>query len=155
MALGALYRAELAEQLQARLPVEIERDGSGFAIRGVPEAVQAQFSKRAEQIQEWLAERGYHGAKAAQRAVLDTRPTKAEIDRPALFARWQDEGRAAGWGPEQTARWLAHGAWARARPAEPALAVLIVRQGHQKFLFSKIGPQGFGNIQLRIGRLPE
>jgi conjugative relaxase-like TrwC/TraI family protein len=127
MALGALYRAELAAQLHARLPVEIERDGSGFAIRGVPEAVQAQFSQRAEQIQEWLAARGYQGAKAAQLAVLDTRQTKAEIDRPTLFARWQDEGRAAGWGPEQTARWLARGAWERARPAEPALA--DVREG--------------------------
>ena len=127
MALGALYRAELAAQLHARLPVQIERDGTSFALRGVPEAVQAQFSKRAEQIQEWLAERGYHGAKAAQLAVLDTRPTKARIDRPALFDRWQLEGRAMGWGPEPAARLLARGAWERDRPAAPALA--DVREG--------------------------
>ena len=163
MALGALYRAELAEQLQARLPVEIERDGSGFAIRGVPEAVQAQFSKRAEQIQEWLAERGYHGAKAAQLAVLDTRPTKGEIDRPALFARWQDEGRAAGWGPEQTARWLAHGAWERDRPAEPALADVregLVRQ-HSTFADRDAwralaeGMQGAGGIRQIEARMSD
>ena len=163
MALGALYRAELAEQLQARLPVEIERDGSGFAIRGVPEAVQAQFSKRAEQIQEWLAERGYHGAKAAQLAVLDTRQTKAEIDRPALFARWQDEGRAAGWGPEQTARLLARGAWERDRPAEPALA--DVREGlvRQQSTFADRdawralaeGMQGVGGIRQIEARMSD
>jgi conjugative relaxase-like TrwC/TraI family protein len=125
MALGAIYRAELAEQLQTRLPVGIERDGSRFALRGVPQAVQAQFSKRAEQIQEWLAERGYSGAKAAQLAVLDTRRTKAEIDRPALFARWRDEGRAVCWGPEQAARLLeTH----RAAPERP-MALVEVREG--------------------------
>ena len=124
MALGALYRAELAEQLQARLPVEIERDGSGFAIRDVPKPLQEQFSKRSEPIQDWLAEHGYGGARAAQAAALDTRPTKAAVDRPALFARWREEGLAAGWGPEQAARLLARGAWEHDRPAEPALADL-------------------------------
>ncbi len=127
MALGALYRAELAERLQARLPVGIERDGGGFAIRGVPEAVRAHFSKRAEQIREWLAARGAEGAKAAETAALNTRARKPAIDRPALFARWQAEGRALGWGPERAARLLARGAWERERPAEPALAE--VREG--------------------------
>ena len=127
MALGALYRAELAAQLQARLPVGIARDGSSFAIRGVPEAVQARFSQRAEDIREQLAERGHHGAKAAEAAALNTRRRKPEIDRPALFARWQAEGRAMGWGPEQTARLLAQGAWARDRSAAPDLAQ--VREG--------------------------
>ena len=126
-ALGAIYRAELAAQLETRWPLQIERDGSSFAIQGVPEAVQAQFSKRAEQIQDWLAEHGYSGAKAAQVATLDTRSTKAEIDRPALFARWREEGVAAGWGPEQAATLL------KTRPAEyeraAAPALDAVRDG--------------------------
>ncbi|MEI2804433.1 MAG: AAA family ATPase [Albidovulum sp.] len=109
------------------MPVGIERDGGGFAVRGVPEAVRAHFSKRAEQIQEWLAARGAEGAKAAATAALNTRASKPEIDRPTLFARWQDEGRAAGWGPEQAARLLERGARERDRPAEPALAE--VREG--------------------------
>ena len=127
MALGALYRAELAERLQSRLPVGIERDGSSFAVRGVPEAVRAHFSKRSEQVREWLAARGAEGAKAAETAALNTRASKPEIDRPALFDRWRAEGRALGWGSEQAARLLARGAWERARPAEPALA--DVREG--------------------------
>ena len=127
MALGALYRAELAERLQARLPVPIERDRSSFAVRGVPEAVQQHFSKRSEQIQEWLAAHGAAGAKAAEAATLSTRARKPEIDRPALFARWQAEARALGWGPEPAARLLARGAWERDRPAAPALA--DVREG--------------------------
>jgi conjugative relaxase-like TrwC/TraI family protein len=99
MALGALYRAELAERLQSHLPVRIERDGSSFAVRGVPDAVQAHFSKRAEQIQEWLAAHDAEGAKAAATAALNTRAHKPAIDRSALFDRWRAEGRALGWGP--------------------------------------------------------
>ena len=127
MALGAIYRAELAAQLQARLPVQIERDGSSFAIQGVPKPLQEQFSKRSEQIQDWLAAHGYQGAKAAQVAVLDTRRIKAAVDRPALFARWQDEGRAAGWGPEQATRLLEPRQAERDRLAVPALE--DVREG--------------------------
>jgi conjugative relaxase-like TrwC/TraI family protein len=127
MALGALYRAELAAQLQNRLPVQIGRDGSSFAIRGVPEAVQHHFSKRAEQVREWLAAHGAEGAQAAAAATLSTRAHKPDIDRPALFDRWQADGRALGWGPEQAAQLLERSAWARDRLAEPALA--DVREG--------------------------
>lgn len=127
MALGALYRAELAAQLQARLPVGIERDGSSFAIRGVPEAVRHHFSKRAEQVREWLAAHGAEGAKAAEAATLSTRAHKPDIDRSALFDRWQADGRALGWGPAQAAQLLERSAWERDRVAEPALA--DVREG--------------------------
>ncbi len=163
MALGAIYRAELAEQLQTRLPVGIERDGSRFALRGVPQAVQAQFSKRAEQIQDWLAERGYSGAKAAQLAVLDTRRTKAEIDRPALFARWRDEGRAAGWGPEQAATLLQPPVAEHDRLVAPALE--DVREGlvKQQSTFTEReawralaeGMQGAGGLQDIEARMGE
>ncbi|MBK8751742.1 MAG: relaxase domain-containing protein [Candidatus Competibacteraceae bacterium] len=123
-ALGAIYRAELAAQLETRLPLQIERDGSSFAIQGVPKAVQERFSKRSEQIKDWMAERGYEGAKAAQVATLDTRSTKAEIDRPALFTRWREEGAAAGWGPEQATTLLESRPAEYEREAAPALAAL-------------------------------
>lgn len=164
MALGALYRAELAARLQRRLPVGIERDGSSFAIAGVPEAVQAHFSKRSEQVREWLDARGAEGARAAAAAALNTRASKPEIDRPALFDRWQAEGRALGWGPEQTARLLERGAWARERPAEPALAE--VREGlvRQQSTFADRdawralaegmqGAGGIGDIEARMDAL--
>ena len=161
MALGALYRAELAERLQSRLPVGIERDGSSFAVRGVPEAVRAHFSKRAEQIQEWLAAHGAEGAKAAATAALNTRASKPEIDRPTLFARWQDEGRAAGWGPERAAALLRSPVAERERPAEPALAE--VREGlvRQQSTFADRdawralaeGMQGVGGIRETEARM--
>ena len=51
----------------------------------MPEAVQHHFSKRAEQVREWLAAHGAEGAKAAEAATLSTRAHKPDIDRPALF----------------------------------------------------------------------
>ena len=69
-----------------------------------------------------MAERGYEGAKAAQVATLDTRSTKAGIDRPALFTRWREEGAAAGWGPEQATTLLESRPAEYEREAAPALA---------------------------------
>ena len=163
MALGALYRAELAAQLQSRLPVQIDRDRSGFAIRGVPEAIQAHFSKRSDQIQEWLAAHGGEGAKAAEAATLSTREHKPEIDRPALFDRWQADGHARGWGPEQAAQRLARSAWERDRPLEPALADMREGLVAQQSTFTEReawramaeGMQGVGGIRDIEARLKD
>jgi Ti-type conjugative transfer relaxase TraA len=124
MALGAIYRAELAAQLEARLPVQIVRDQSSFAIAGVPEAIQHQFSKRAEHIKDWMAERGYEGAVAAQTATLDTRTRKQEIGRPILLENWKQEGQAAGWGPTQAAQLLAEPSLTPERPIAMTMKAL-------------------------------
>lgn len=163
MALGALYRAELAAQLQARWPVGIERDGSSFALRGVPEAVQAHFSKRSDQIQEWMAAHGAEGAKAAEAATLSTREHKPEIDRPALFARWQAEGRAMGWEPEHTAHELARGAWECDRLDAPEADTFRERLVAQQSTFTEReawramaeGMQGVGGIRDIEARLKD
>lgn len=107
MALGAIYRAELAAQLEARLPIQVVRDRQSFAIAGVPPTVQQHFSKRSEQIKGWLDAHGYEGAVAAQAGTLDTRQTKGDIDRGALLARWKQEGLEIGWGPAQAQQVLA------------------------------------------------
>ena len=163
MTLGALYRAELAAQLATRLPVQIEREGRSFAVRGIPEAVQAHFSKRSEQIKAWLAERGYRGAEMAQAATLDTRQTKAAIDRPALFARWREAGAAAGWGPAQVATLLEPPQATPDRVAAPALEQ--VREGlvAQQSTFAEReawramaeGMQGVGGLSQIEARMQE
>lgn len=153
MALGALYRAELAAQLQTRLHLAIARDGSSFAIAGVPKTLQQTFSKRSGQIQAWMAEHDYHGAKAAQTATLDTRRAKELIDRPALFERWQAEGAAADWGPVQAARLLARGHQAERLPA-PDLARLREGLVENESTFGKLAAwramaealQGVGDV---------
>jgi conjugative relaxase-like TrwC/TraI family protein len=88
MALGALYRAELAYRLQQR-GFEIERKNSWFEIKGVPESVNKEFSTRRKQILKALNDRGIHSAKAAATATLATRPTKESIPLAELQQDWQ------------------------------------------------------------------
>lgn len=103
-ALGALYRAELAQQLQQRLGVGIERDGQAFAIQGVPPDLASEFSKRRGQIVEQLQAVGVADAKVAEKMTLLTRPHKNLVPRETLFAQWQAVGEAYGFGREQAAQ---------------------------------------------------
>ena len=101
MALGAVFQAELAFQLQAQLGLEIESATSGFGIRGVPASLCHEFSKRRQAIDQNLEERGVSGAVEAKTAAKATRPRKLEIPPSLLFPQWQSIGEALGWGPEQ------------------------------------------------------
>lgn len=101
MTLGALYRAELAHQLQARLGVEIIQGKDSFRIGGIPEKLVTEFSKRREQIKDRLAVTGECGAKAAADAALDTRVTKVVGNRSELFAAWKRIGEIARFNPEK------------------------------------------------------
>ncbi len=161
MALGAIYRAELAAQLEARLPVQIVRDQSSFALAGIPEGIQHQFSKRADHIKEWMQERGYDGAVAAQTATLDTRTRKQEIDRPVLLENWKQEGQAAGWGPTQAAQLLAEPSLAYERPTALSMEAVQEKLISQQSTFgerdawrlmaeSMQGVGGLNRIQERI-----
>jgi conjugative relaxase-like TrwC/TraI family protein len=104
MAAGALYRAELARQLQQRLGLACEPKQSWFTLSGVPADAAHEFSTRRKQIEAELAERGCSGAKASEAAALATRQAKEARPRDELFAGWQDRGRAVGFGPDEAAR---------------------------------------------------
>jgi Ti-type conjugative transfer relaxase TraA len=96
MALGAAYRAELAEGLR-ELGYEIAPDAKGnVRLAEVPREIERQFSKRRIQIESALAERGTRGAKAAELAALDTRKEKDTATAPTLRARWREEALAFG-----------------------------------------------------------
>ena len=95
MALGALYRAVLAQQLQ-EMGFGIERDGDSFRILGVSEDAEREFSRRRQQIEKLLLERGRDNAQAAALATLDTRRRKEVVDRAILAADWRE--RAAHYG---------------------------------------------------------
>jgi conjugative relaxase-like TrwC/TraI family protein len=97
MAAGALYRAELAWQLERRLGVECERDKRSFALKGVPEKLNDAFSTRRHVVLEALQARGLESAAAAATATLATRRTKQNTPpRSALFAEWQQTGHEFG-----------------------------------------------------------
>lgn len=95
MAAGAIYRAELASEMQ-RIGFAVERDGTSFRVVGVPSDLEKAWSSRRQEIEAALAERGVSGGKAAAVAALDTRQTKDEISRPELFNRWEQEAREHG-----------------------------------------------------------
>lgn len=91
MATGAIYRAELANQMQ-KLGFNIEQRPKGlFEVIGVSEALQKQWSKRRGQVVEAMNEHGGKSAKSAEAAALSTRSKKADVNQGDLVKRWQEE----------------------------------------------------------------
>ena len=93
MLIGALYRAELAQELGG-LGYAIEKthaDGR-FEIAGVSRTVVEAFSTRRQVIEAALAARGAGGPAAdprlAERAALMTRAAKRDVDRAGLGTVW-------------------------------------------------------------------
>ena len=101
MAIGAIYRAELAEGLRD-LGYGIEKthaDGR-FEIAGVSREVIEAFSTRRAEIEAAMAERGLgtpaENPHLAARATLMTRAAKRDMDKTALRETWQLQARALG-----------------------------------------------------------
>jgi conjugative relaxase-like TrwC/TraI family protein len=92
MAAGVLYRAELFRQLEQRLGISAERRGRFCELKGIPEELLEEFSKRRRAIEEYLEERGNFGAAHSDDAALKTRTVKPKVDRESFFAEWQRIG---------------------------------------------------------------
>ncbi len=101
MTAGAIYRAELAHQLERRLGVVLERDGSSFKVAGVPASLVKEFSKRRDAIEAELLSHGRSGARASAAATLETRAGKKHVPLNDLRADWEKTARRHGFGPEQ------------------------------------------------------
>ena len=101
MAIGAIYRAELAQGLKG-LGYGIGKthaDGR-FEIEGVSREVIDAFSTRRAEIEAAMTERGMGESKdnphLAARAALMTRAAKRDIDRGELDRSWQRQAKAIG-----------------------------------------------------------
>lgn len=101
-AAGAVYRAELASQMQ-ELGYSIERDKSSFRLAGTPTKIEKEFSTRRQQIQASLDAHGASSAKASEVAALATRRSKETLEKDQLHESWQQRAAEAapGWDPEQ------------------------------------------------------
>ena len=99
MTAGALYRAELAAQLQRRLGIQVVAKKSWFEVKGIPDPLIKAFSQRRQQIEAVLAQRGQFSATAAAVAALATRQVKGHVAREDLFKAWQARGKAHGFNP--------------------------------------------------------
>ncbi len=102
MALGALFRAELAKELERlglatyRPTTATGRRATWFEIEGIPKSLQQEFSKRRQEITAWMEERGVSGAKAAEAAAKATRRGKENWTRDELQEAWREVGREHG-----------------------------------------------------------
>lgn len=102
MALGALFRTELSKQL-ADIGLELHRPEndrgkpvSWFELKAVPDKLIQAFSKRRNQIVNWLQANGQSGAKAAEKAALSTRESKSHFSRSELKRAWKAVSRKFG-----------------------------------------------------------
>ncbi|MVF24626.1 conjugative relaxase [Methylocaldum sp. BRCS4] len=101
MQLGAMYRSELARELQS-LGYEIRRThGDGrFELAGYADAQLKAFSTRSADIERALAERGLNRANASaelkKTATKATRVKKKDVDRGVLRAVWREKARSLG-----------------------------------------------------------
>ena len=105
MAIGAIYRAELAEGLK-ELGYGIEKthpDGR-FEIEGVPRDVIEAFSTRRAEIEAAMAERGLgttaENPHLAARATLMTRAHKQDVDKGRLRETWKLQASMLGFSPD-------------------------------------------------------
>lgn len=106
---GAVFQAAMRRELTAALGVEwgpVHEDAAEIA--GIPHGVLREFSKRHEQIAEWLADAGEAGpvaAAVAQRATRTRKQTPADFS--AVESDWHARAEAAGWGPVELEQLLA------------------------------------------------
>lgn len=122
MTAGALYRAELASELE-RLRFTIDewrhrdpqkqRTHSWFEVAEVPLHVTEYFSTRRREILAALAERGLNSAEAAKVAALDTRSRKEHVALAELLPRWSAQARELGFdsgrlSTRERTRWNTH-----------------------------------------------
>lgn len=137
MALGALYRAELAHQLQMELGLEVRRHRTAFELVGVSQALIQECSKRRQAVLHELQSKGFESARAAAAATLSTRTVKRHRALGELLGEWQAKGRELGFSAPEVERLLGSGQLdpatepERARGAvERAVARLVTEQNY-------------------------
>jgi conjugative relaxase-like TrwC/TraI family protein len=111
----AAERAALTERLGVRWGLVDERSGAAEIIGLDDRTLIERFSKRSEQIDQWLAEQGLSGIKASSAAAVATRQPKDYAESEAsIYARWGAELAEQGVGERQLAEVCSGG---RGRPA--------------------------------------
>jgi conjugative relaxase-like TrwC/TraI family protein len=96
-----------ARAIELGYAIELDPGESGRArdwrIAGIPAEVCEIFSKRSDQIADYLAEKGYTGYRARNLAARNSRPVKRGTGTDELMPRWVAELEAHGWSVERLA----------------------------------------------------
>jgi conjugative relaxase-like TrwC/TraI family protein len=128
----AAERAALTERLGVRWGPVDERSGAAEIVGLDDRALIERFSKRSEEIDQWLAEQGLSGIKASSAAAVATRAPKDHGEsEQSVYERWSRELAEQGVGERQLAE-VCRGE--RGRPAahaelDAALTVLAGPEG--------------------------
>jgi conjugative relaxase-like TrwC/TraI family protein len=102
MAIGAIYRAALARELQELgYNVEVTHRDGRFEIAGLPPEVLEFFSSRRAEIKEQQNKWGSHDAKSAATAAKITRRRKEHVERDILVGRWRTAAEDLGFNVDQ------------------------------------------------------
>lgn len=97
MAAGAVYRAELASEMQL-LGYSVERDGTSFRLSNADKQKEAEFSKRAEQIRAQAKETGKTSHLQKMGIAKDSRKDKEQTPEQ-LRASWDAAAKQCGYQP--------------------------------------------------------
>jgi conjugative relaxase-like TrwC/TraI family protein len=117
----AAERAALTGRLGVRWTAVDERSGAAEIVGLDDRTLLQRFSKRSEQIDDWLAEHGLSGIKASSAAAVATRAPKDHAeDEQSVYARWTRELADAGVGERELSAALAGGRGRLAAPEEVA-----------------------------------
>ena len=101
----AAERAALTERLGVRWGPVDARSGAAEIIGLDDRRLIERFSKRSEQLQEWLAEQGLSGIKASSAAAVATRGPKGDGEsEQSVYRRWARELAEQGVGERQLPR---------------------------------------------------
>jgi conjugative relaxase-like TrwC/TraI family protein len=120
----AAERAALTERLGVRWGPVDARSGAAEIVGLDDRALIERFSKRSEEIDEWLAEHGLSGIKASSAAAVATRAPKDHAEsEEGVYARWVTELADAGIGERELRAALTGGRGRLATPEEVARAL--------------------------------
>jgi conjugative relaxase-like TrwC/TraI family protein len=123
----AVERAELTRRLGVRWTAVDARSGAAEIVGLDDHRLLRQFSKRSEQIDDWLTTHGLAGIKASSAAAVATRQPKQHGEtEEQLYGRWEQELADHGVTAERLAAAVCGSA--RGRPATAAEAAAIFQE---------------------------
>jgi conjugative relaxase-like TrwC/TraI family protein len=153
---GFLYEAQLRAELTRRLGVAWTPVTNGIAdIDGISRKVMRAFSRRRQEIEMHMEERGETGARAAQRATYATRSPKHDTPTESLLPEWRARAAALGLDDAALAS-LLRGRTAVPAPGAPAAEALFTQLASPTGLTARAASFGRREVlQAIAASLPE
>ncbi len=133
--IGQVYHAALRAELQ-KLGYELTPAGKHgtFEIKGVPKAVNDEFSTRREEILTAEKERSWTTPEGRDRLAITTRDEKISVeDRGALLKDWQDKADALGFDGKDALSAALEASKEQSRPGIMDRASLIISEMKERF----------------------